>query len=145
MADFPGKGKVAVLRTTPETVLADIGRAMVMAGYREALPRERETILKINITWDTWYPGCSTTPWQLEGVIRRLKADGYGHLIAAHNRTVVVDAYKGERNNKHKYVVDKYGVENIHLYEPHVEWVPYEPKGELLVLHKIFPEGIRIP
>lgn len=145
MADFPGKGKVAVLRTTPETVLADIGRAMVMAGYREALPRDRETILKINITWDTWYPGCSTTPWQLEGVIRRLKADGYGHLIAAHNRTVVVDAYKGERNNKHKYVVEKYGVENIHLYEPHVEWVPYEPKGELLVLHKIFPEGIRIP
>ncbi len=145
MADFPGKGKVAVLRTTPETVLADIGRAMLMAGYREALPRDRETILKINITWDTWYPGCSTTPWQLEGVIRRLKADGYGHLIAAHNRTVVVDAYKGERNNKHKYVVDKYSVENVHLYEPHVEWVPYEPKGELLVLHKIFPEGIRIP
>ncbi len=145
MADFPGKGKVAVVRTKPETVLADIGRAMLMAGYRDALPRDRDTILKVNITWDTWYPGCSTTPWQLEGVIRRLKADGYGHLIAAHNRTVVVDAYKGERNNKHKYVVDKYGVENIHLYEPHVEWIPYEPKGELLVLHKIFPEGIRIP
>ena len=143
--DFPGKGKVAVLRTTPETVLGDIGRVMQMAGYEAALPKDRDTILKVNITWDTWYPGCSTTPWQLEGVIRRLKADGYGRLIAAHNRTVVVDAYRGERNNKHKYVVDKYGVENIHLYEPDVEWVVYEPKRELMVLPQIFPEGIKIP
>ncbi|GBD16277.1 hypothetical protein HRbin26_01172 [bacterium HR26] len=143
--DFPGKGKVAVLRTTPETVLGDIGRVMQMAGYEAALPKDRDTILKVNITWDTWYPGCSTTPWQLEGVIRRLKADGYGRLIAAHNRTVVVDAYRGERNNKHKYVVDKYGVENIHLYEPDVEWVVYEPKHELMVLPQIFPEGIKIP
>ena len=143
--DFPGKGKVAVLRTTPETVLGDIGRVMQMAGYEAALPKERDTILKVNITWDTWYPGCSTTPWQLEGVIRRLKADGYGRLIAAHNRTVVVDAYRGERNNKHKYVVDKYGVENVHLYEPDVEWVVYEPRHELMVLPQIFPEGIKIP
>mgnify|MGYP000109061412 FL=1 len=143
--DFPGKGKVAVLRTTPETVLGDIGRVMQMAGYEAALPKDRDTILKVNITWDTCYPGCSTTPWQLEGVIRRLKADGYGRLIAAHNRTVVVDAYRGERNNKHKYVVDKYGVENIHLYEPDVEWVIYEPKRELMVLPQIFPEGIKIP
>lgn len=143
--DFPGKGKVAVLRTTPETVLGDIGRVMQMAGYEAALPKDRDTILKVNITWDTWYPGCSTTPWQLEGVIRRLKADGYGRLIAAHNRTVVVDAYRGERNNKHKYVVDKYGVENVHLYEPDVEWVVYEPRHELMVLPQIFPEGIKIP
>jgi uncharacterized protein (DUF362 family) len=140
-----GKGRVAVLRTSPETVLGDIGRVMQMAGYEAALPKDRDTILKVNITWDTWYPGCSTTPWQLEGVIRRLKADGYGRLIAAHNRTVVVDAYRGERNNKHKYVVDKYGVENVHLYEPEIEWVVYEPKGELLVLPKIFPDGIKIP
>ena len=32
--DFPGKGKVAVLKTSPETVLDDYGRLMDMAGYR---------------------------------------------------------------------------------------------------------------
>jgi uncharacterized protein (DUF362 family) len=53
---------------------------------------------------------------------------------------VVVDAYVGERNNRHKY-----GVENVHLYEPEIEWRGYEPKGEMLVLHDIFPEGIKIP
>lgn len=143
--DFPGKGKVAVLKTRPETILDDVGQVMELAGYQSALPKDLDTILKINISWQTWYPACSTTPWQLEGVIRRLKADGYERLIGAHNKTVVVDAYIGERNNKHKYVVDKYGVENVHLYEPDVEWGVYEPKEEMLVLHDIFPEGIKIP
>ncbi|CCF83672.1 DUF362 domain-containing protein [Nitrolancea hollandica] len=142
---FPGKGKVAVLKTRPETILDDVGQVMQLAGYQEALPRDLDTILKINISWQTWYPACSTTPWQLEGVVRRLKADGYQRLIGAQNKTVVVDSYVGERNNKHKYVVDKYGVENVHLYEPEIEWAVYEPKGEMLVLHDIFPEGIKIP
>lgn len=143
--DFPGKGKVAVLKTQPETILDDIGQVMKMAGYEEALDKSLDTLLKINISWQTWYPACSTTPWQLEGVIRRLRADGYERLIGAHNKTVVVDAYVGEKNNKHKYVVDKYNVENIHLYEPEVEWVVYEPKGEMMVLPDIYPDGIRIP
>ncbi len=143
--EFPGKGKVSVLKTKPETVLNDIGELMQLADYQEALPKDLATILKINISWQTWYPACSSNPWQIEGVIRQLQKDGYERLIAGHNDTVVVDAYVGERNNKHKYVVDKYGVENVHLYEPHVEWITYEPKAEMMVLHDIYPEGIQIP
>jgi uncharacterized protein (DUF362 family) len=143
--DFPGKGKVAVLKTRPETVLDDVGRVMELAGYRAALPKDRETILKINISWQTWYPACSSTPWQIEGVIRKLRADGYRELSAAHNKTVVVDAYVGEKNNKHKDVVDAYGLRNVHLYEPEVTWVRYTPKTPMLVLDQIFPEGILLP
>ncbi len=143
--DFPGKGKVAVLRTQPDTVVEDVGRLMEMAGYRQALPQDHETILKVNVSWQTWYPGCSSTPWQIEGIIKRLQTDGYQNLSAAHNRTVVVDAYVAERNNKHKFVVDRYGVRNIHLYEPEVDWVRYTPKAPMLVLDRVFPEGILIP
>ncbi len=143
--DFPGKGKVAVLRTRPETVVEDVGRLMEMAGYRQALPQDHDTILKVNVSWQTWYPACSSTPWQIDGIIKQLKVDGYQNLAAAHNRTVVVDAYVAERNNKHKYVVDSHGVRNIHLYEPEVEWVRYSPKAPMLVLDRVFPEGILIP
>jgi uncharacterized protein (DUF362 family) len=144
-ANFPGKGRVAVLRTQPETVLDDYQRLLKLADYEAALPRDRSTLLKINISWQQWYPACSTAPWQLEGVIRTLLADGYSDLIAAHNRTVVVDAHVGERNNKHKLVVDKYGLRNVHLYEPEIEWVYYEPRSPMLVLDKVYPDGIKIP
>jgi uncharacterized protein (DUF362 family) len=144
-SNFPGRGKVAVLRTRPETVLEDYQRLLHLADYTAALPRDKSTLLKINISWAQWYPACSSAPWQVEGVTRTLQADGYRDLIAAHNRTVVVDAYVGERNNKHKLVVDKYGVRNVHLYEPDVEWIHYEPRSPLLVLDKVYPDGIKIP
>jgi uncharacterized protein (DUF362 family) len=143
--DFAGKGRVALLRARPETVLDDYRRLLKLAEYEKSLPKDRETLLKINISWQQWYPACSTAPWQLEGVVRTLLEDGYRNLIAAHNRTVVVDAYVGEYNNKHKLVVDKYGLRNVHLYEPEVEWVYYEPKSPMLVLDKVYPEGIKIP
>jgi uncharacterized protein (DUF362 family) len=143
--DFPGKGRVALLRTRPETVLDDYRKLLKLANYEDALPKDRETLLKINISWQQWYPACSTAPWQLEGVVRALLEDGYRNLTAAHNRTVVVDAYEGEFNNKHKLVVDKYGLRNVHLYEPEIEWVYYEPKTPMLVLDKVYPDGIKIP
>jgi uncharacterized protein (DUF362 family) len=78
-------------------------------------------------------------------VIKTLQDDGYRDLIGAQNRTVVVDAYVAEHNNKQKIIVDQYGVRNVHLYEPQVEWVVYEPKAPMLVLDRIYPEGIKIP
>ena len=136
---------VAVVRATPETVLDDVGAAMRMAGYRDALPIADPVLLKINISWQHWYPACSTSPWQLEGVIKTLREDGYTELIGAHNGTVVVDSYEGEVANKHKPVTDRLGVPTVHLDVPPNEWVRYEPRGEMLALDKIFPEGITVP
>ena len=138
--------RVALIQTTPETVLDDVGQAMDSAGYEAALDRSAETALKINISWHHWYPACSTTPWQLDGVIRKLRADGFApeSLYGAHNRTVVVDAHVGERANKHLPVVTAHGLRNVHLYEDDA-WVRYEPKGRLRTLHEVYPEGVRIP
>jgi uncharacterized protein (DUF362 family) len=138
--------KVAVFKTSPETVLEDYVRLMHLADYQNYLPKDKEIALKINISWHYYYPACSTPPWQLEGVIKTLLDDGYPkeNLYACHNRTVVVSAKRGERNNKHLPVVQKYGLRNIHLYE-NEEWVRYEPKGKIRVLYDIFPDGIKIP
>ena len=136
---------VAVVATRPETVSEDIQRAMVMAGIGQHLALDATTLLKINISWQHWYPGCSTTPWQLEGVIKGLRNLGYRDLIGAHNGTVVVDSYEGEANNKHKAVQDRHGLPVVHLDSPPNRWVEYKPKAEMLVLDDIFPEGIEIP
>ncbi len=141
---YPGRGKVAVVRTSPETVLDDYARLMALVSYREILPQAHKTLLKINISWQTWYPACSTTPWQLEGVIRTLQGAGYD-LLGVHNDTVVVDTGDGEANNKQRYVTDKYGVPCAYIYKPEVNWIRYEPKRPLLVLDDIYPEGVMIP
>src|SRR5262245_31917706 len=113
------RATVALLRTSPATVLADYHRLLNLAGYQQEIARDADTALKVNISWHFFFPGSSTTPWQLEGVIRAMKADGYDpNLIhACHNRTVVIDAHFGERENKQINVVEAHGLRNVHLYE----------------------------
>jgi uncharacterized protein (DUF362 family) len=145
MTDFPGKGTVAVLKTSPPTVLDDTARVMHLAGFESALPRTARTGLKINISWQTWYPACSSTPWQLEGAIRALRAAGYADLVGVHNDTVVVDTRVGEFNNKHRFVTDQYAVPCVYLYEQDFEWFEFKPKKPFLVLDKVYPHGVFIP
>jgi uncharacterized protein (DUF362 family) len=145
MADFPGKGKVAAVKTRPGTVLADVEQVMKLAGMEAALPKGPTTALKINISWQTWYPACSSTPWQLEGAIRALHNAGYTDLVGIHNDTVVVDARDGEFNNKHRFVTDLHGVPCEYLYEERFEWFEYKPKRPFLVLDKVYPQGVFIP
>jgi uncharacterized protein (DUF362 family) len=145
MSDFPGKGKVAALKTTPETILDDIQEVMRTADFQAALPKDVQTGLKINISWQTWYPACSSTPWQIEGVILALRDAGYKDLVGVHNDTVVVDTAVGEFNNKHRFVTDKYDIPCIYLYEEDFEWFEYKPSKPLQVLDKVYPEGVFIP
>ena len=134
---------VAVIKTNPATVAADIGSAMRLAGYNSQLAPDVATLLKINISWQHYYPACSTSPWQLDGVIKTLKEDGFADLIPTHNGTVVVDAREGEVNNKHDVVVRRHGLESVHLED--VEWVPLHFADDFLVLDQIYPDGINIP
>jgi uncharacterized protein (DUF362 family) len=146
MKDYPGKGTVAVIKTSPETILEDIDRVMKLGCLEQALPKGVTTGLKINISWQTWYPACSTEPWQLEGAIRTLQGAGYEDVVGIHNDTVVVDTSVGEVNNKHRYVTDQYNIPCVYLYDQEFEWVRYEPKSHpFLVLDKVYPDGVYIP
>ena len=87
MSALPGRGRVAVVKTSPEHVLRDTALVMELAGFRDALPHGPTTALKINISWQTWYPACSSTPWQIEGVARALQAAGYTDLNDCLNHT----------------------------------------------------------
>jgi uncharacterized protein (DUF362 family) len=144
-ARAPRTAKVAVLYTSAPTVVSDIGRAMQMADFTAALDKTAPTALKVNISWQHWYPGCSSTPWQIEGVAKALRDAGFEDIIAAHNGTVVVDSHTGELRNKHKAVQDRFQIPSVHLTDAGVPWVRYAPKADMMVLDKIFPDGIEIP
>jgi uncharacterized protein (DUF362 family) len=145
MVNYPGKGTVAVLKTSPETILEDIYKVMKLAGFEAALPKGNQTGLKMNISWQTWYPACSSTPWQIEGVIQAFQKAGYENLVGVHNDTVVVDTSDAEVNNKHKFVTDKYNIPCHYLYNQDFEWYEYKPRQPFLVLDKVYPHGVFIP
>ncbi len=138
--------KVAVLKTHPQTVLTDIGRLMSLAGFEQALPKDRTTILKDNISWHLPYLSANTTPWQLEGTIQTLQKAGYRALVAVHNDTVVTNPHKGGLLNRLTPIYQRYGIEEKYNFRPEdIQWVEYKPKARMRVLDQVYPEGIRIP
>jgi uncharacterized protein (DUF362 family) len=145
------RSTVALLQTSPATVRRDYHELLNLAGYQQVLPKDVDTALKVNISWHFFFPGSSTTPWQLDGVTGAMKRDGYDSALihACHNRTVVIDARLGERENKQLPVVEAHGLRNVHLYEGE-EWVHIrEAVGDLtkkfLCLNEVYRDGFMIP
>jgi uncharacterized protein (DUF362 family) len=137
--------KVIVLKTSPETVLEDYKKLLKLAEYQKFISREKDTLLKLNLSWTKYFPACSSEPWQLEGVLKTLLEDGYEKekLFPVENKTVVTDPVKGAENNKWLSVLNKYRIKYFPLTQ--VEWIKYEFKSEFLKLNLTFPEGVEIP
>ena len=137
--------RVAVVRTTPGTVLTDYARVMDLAGYRDTLARDCDTLIKLNLSWTKYFPACSSQPWQVDGVVGKMLADGFfrERLIPVENKTVVTSPREGCRNNRWEPVLNRHGLTFTPLTD--VEWRIYRFKSPLLKLNDIFPEGIQIP
>jgi len=139
------EAKVIVLKTSPDRVLEDYKRLLKLSEYQKFLPKDKETLLKLNLSWTKYFPSCSSEPWQLEGVLKTLLEDGFKKekLIPVENKTVVTDPVKGAENNRWLSVLNKYKIKFTPLTE--VEWIKYEFKSKLLKLNLLFPKGIEIP
>ncbi|MCC7576080.1 MAG: DUF362 domain-containing protein [Methanomethylovorans sp.] len=129
---------VSVLRTSPQTVLKDYEKSMDLADYKKAVTQTNSTILKINLSWSLFYPACSTPPWQLDGVLKKLRQDKYEDVTCVENQTVVTHPWKGAYGNKWLPILEKHGV----AYHPltNAEWVPFKPKAEMLAMYDLFGE-----
>jgi uncharacterized protein (DUF362 family) len=145
MSNNSGRAVVAVLRTSPRTVIDEYKKLMDLAEYRSFISKSKDTAIKLNLSWTKYFPACSSQPWQVEGTVKTLLNDGFdrGSLFAVENRTVVTDPWKGARNNKWLPVLERYGLRFFPLTEQ--EWTKHDFGGKLLRLDRIFPEGIEIP
>jgi uncharacterized protein (DUF362 family) len=143
---MPSKATVAALRTRPDRVLDDYERLMQLAQVQNHLAPGATTILKDNISWHFPFPAANTTPWQLEGTIRGLRANGLNDLVCVQNKTVVTDAFKGEDLNGYVPIFRGYRIPVLYNFKDgDMQWVRVQPKAKMLVLDKIFPEGIHVP
>jgi uncharacterized protein (DUF362 family) len=145
MGDRMPKARVVVLKTGPKTILSDYTKALHLAEYDKIITKNKDTLLKLNLSWTKYFPACSSPPWQVEGVVRTIIDDGFSkeRFLPVENKTLVTNPTEGVVNNKWLQILDKYGLPFIPLTE--VEWVTYRFKGKLLRLDRIFPEGIEIP
>ena len=127
------RATVAVIKTKPETVIEDIDRMTQLAGIENALPNNKTTILKDNISWHMPFLSANTTPWQLEGTIKALNNRNYLDIVCVENRTVVTNAAKGERLNRYTHVLKDNKIPVKYNFNPDdMTWIKYQPKAQML-------------
>lgn len=140
------KSKVAVIKTSPSTIINDIEKLFSLAEVKKSLSLDKTTILKDNISWHYPFPGSNTTPWQLEGTILALKNAGFEKQVCVQNKTVVTNAFKGEDLNNYKPILKKYSIPVLYNFKDEdMKWIKYVPERKMHVLNRIYPEGIKIP
>ncbi|MDD5503667.1 MAG: DUF362 domain-containing protein, partial [Candidatus Thermoplasmatota archaeon] len=134
--------KVAVIKTSPSTVVQDYARLSELCGFSSEMKKGLPSILKINLSWTKFFPACSTPPWQLDAVLDLMKKLGITDIHAVENQTVVTHPWKGAYYNKWLPVLKKHGVP----FEPltDVKWKGYSPKSEMLAMTKTF-DKILVP
>lgn len=140
------KPQVWLKRVTPQTILQDYAQLMDMVGYQKFFKPEEKTVVKLNLSWSKYFPACSSPPWQVEGVLKKMREDGFPgrNILASENETVVTNLEKGLIGNKWGPIITKYNTFFVPLTK--IEFVPFKSKVPLRALDsKVFPEGFEIP
>ncbi len=140
------RSTVAVLKTSPETVVSDYSRLMELASFREALDPGRDIAVHPGLTLNHFFPSASTPPWQLDGVLGTLLGTGIpaDRMFVWYDNAAGISLSKGRVLNRHIPVLGRLGVSAVCSdgCEPRVR---YTPKTPLRVLSRLFPEGIPLP
>jgi len=136
--------KVYIRKTSPDKLLDDY-RKLTGEVVGSTIKKSEKVILKLNLSWTKFFPACSTPPWQLEGIILGLLDLGIlaKNIIPVENKTVVTDVGQGAKNHYWDKVCKKYGVKIYYLTDE--KYIVYKPKSKMLVLDKIFEDGITLP
>jgi len=137
--------RVAVVRTSPQTIQDDYQRLFALAGLAEALPPGEPLALKLNLSWSRYFPAASTPPWQLEAVLRALFKAGHrpDALIAVETRTAYVNPRRALKANRLEHLLTAHGIRFVGLGR--AERMPYRSKRPLLVLDRLYPDGVPVP
>lgn len=138
-------GEVFISKTSPNFVIGDYAKLLSISKIQKSINNKTKTLIKANISWQHYFPACSTAPWQLDGVIRGLRSLGIDNLEVAHNGTVVVNAHEGKVNNGFLKIENDLSIASTILDDPNQDWIKYIPRNKMIVLDKIYPEGIMIP
>ena len=137
---------VAAVHTSPRTVFDDYSRLLRLVLYTDAIGKERDTVLNVDLSWHHFTPSCSSPPWQIDGVLKTLIGDGFPRdsLTVCFGKRRGIASTKGQILNRHLQAAERHGVPVRHLSHEGA-WVRYEPKTQLRVLHTAFPDGILVP
>lgn len=90
-----------------QDVAASVINVMKLAGWDNVAPKGMDIVIKPNLGWDLFLPGCVTSPWVVEGVIQTVY-DACENIYIADADQVLVNIDKAARKANFLHLAEKY-------------------------------------
>jgi len=100
---------VYIFKTSPKTLERDVEKVLNTPDFRELNPR-KETLIKINANYDRDWPGCNTSKWFLDALLKNLKRSGFNNLKAIEGDLKLQPAVKTIKEIGIDKILEKYKI-----------------------------------
>ena len=123
------KSIVYVYKTSPKTLEMDIEKVLNTSDFQELNP-EKETLIKINANYDRDWPGCNTSRWFLDALLRNLRRKEFDNLKVIEGDLKLQPAVRTVEVVGIKRLLEKHGIPFIAI-----EDLPRDEYELPLILH----------
>jgi uncharacterized protein (DUF362 family) len=100
---------VYVYKTSPKTLEMDIEKVLNTSDFQELNP-EKETLIKINANYDRDWPGCNTSRWFLNALLKNLREKEFSDLKVIEGDLKLQPAVKTIKTIGIDKILEKYKV-----------------------------------
>jgi uncharacterized protein (DUF362 family) len=114
---MPLSALVALIRSTPATAMDDFERLMELAQFRRQLDPHATVLLRPDARRHFPFPAANTTPWQLEGALRALRATGCREVAWLPPRTHRANIGAGKDLSGYLPILGSYSVRSWQAYD----------------------------
>jgi len=128
---------IVVVAETGADLIAAVGEAMEAAHWRDAIPQGAAIALKPNLGWDLFLPGAVTSPWVVEGVVRKLR-ERAGSICLVEADQILVSCERSLHQTRMAELCARYDLEWVNLSRS--RFVPVPVPGALQLPVANLPE-----
>jgi uncharacterized protein (DUF362 family) len=103
------ENNVFVYKTSPNTLEGDIAKLLNTPDFQLMNP-EKETLIKINANYDRDWPGCNTSKWFLNALLKNLRKKGFDNLKAIEGDLKLQPAIRTIKEVGFDKLLEKYNI-----------------------------------
>ncbi len=125
---------VSLVNCGGNNVIASVKKVMEAAQWQRYIAKGKDVVIKPNLGWDLFLPGCVTSPWVVEGVIQTLY-DVCDNIYIADADQVLVNIDKAARKANFLELAKKYKkVKWLNLSKKEMTEKEFELGGKIFML-----------
>lgn len=133
---MPKNNKTALVHiehAPPNNIESSVGKCLDGIGWKKIVPKGAKVGIKVNVGWDRFVPGCTTSPRVVAGIIKKLEKR-VSKIDVIEINSLAHDATKGFEVTGFKSMAGRLGVNLLNLTNDSYKAFKIKLRGNVVLL-----------